>query len=80
VCLMACALGWVCSMVEALCISNHDWFESAEWPDKFSAIPRVGEFVQGKMGSPSNIYTLRVCSITHGQDANGKPYIRIALV
>jgi len=45
-------------MIIGRCHTNLDKFKSAKWPDKFVAVPRVGEKVQAE--GRENLYVIRI--------------------
>lgn len=49
-------------MIKGRCRSNKDSFResSAQWPEMFVAVPRIGEFIANENG-----LMMRVMSITH---------------
>jgi hypothetical protein len=73
-------------MIKATCFTNIDGYKHDEWPDRFVAVPREGEWVQSKSGK-----TLTVVKVAHGMRASTglddvrsrsgalKPYIRVEL-
>lgn len=54
-------------MIAGSCFTNLDDFSDVRWPEKFAAVPRVGERVEGSRrrsgmdASPS----LKVVAVTH---------------
>ena len=68
-------------MIKGYCQSNLDDFKTyTEWPERFVAVPRIGDYVQ-KTGSP---FKLKVCSITHriynpSNEPYNEPYIIVEL-
>lgn len=47
-------------MVNAMCKTSLDKYKTEEWPDKFVAVPSVGDWVESKSGK-----VLSVINITH---------------
>ena len=48
-------------MINGYCKTNLDEFKRTEWPTQFVALPREGDWVEGKNGED----TLRVVKVTH---------------
>jgi len=46
--------------IEAYCFTNLDEYKREKWPDKFVALPRIGDRVQAESGR-----VLKIVSITH---------------
>lgn len=64
--------------IRATCRTNIDEFKRCAWPKWFAAVPRVGEYVQGKGSPPVTMPTLKVVGVTHCEDDKG-PYISVEL-
>lgn len=60
------------------CFTNLDDFKCTEWPDRFVAVPRKGERIQGKGPGYRTRPSLAVVGVTHCMDHEG-PYIAIEL-
>ena len=63
--------------MEGYCFTNIDRFQNETWPEKFVALPRIGDKVQSNNG-----VVLKICAITHYQTtlATGNlPKVKIEL-
>lgn len=47
-------------MISGQCRTNLDGYASEFWPERFVAIPEIGQMVEAKSGR-----ILKVCSVTH---------------
>jgi hypothetical protein len=68
-------------MIRGYCFTNLDEFRGVEWPERFVAVPRVGECVQGKRVNgpgPGTMPVLKVVRVTH-QWKDGQPCIEVEL-
>lgn len=64
-------------MIKAHCYTNIDDFKLAEWPEVFFEVPRVGDYVEGRLGNKRP--TLRVVRVTHRIDDRRQPIIELEL-
>lgn len=70
-------------MITARCFTNLDEWGRATWPTLFVAVPRVGDWVEGRMGDKRP--RLRVVAVTHGSTpaaAGGvteRPFVNVEL-
>jgi len=61
-------------MIKGYCRSNIDEFKGGKWPERFVAVPEIGDFIKGPVGM-----ILKVCSIIHCQEGLGSYYELITL-
>ena len=62
-------------LIRGTCFTNLDGYAATSWPKQFVAVPRKGEMVEAIRGDKR----LQVVEVTHIQDVNGNPYIRVEL-
>jgi len=61
-------------MIKGYCKSNVDRFRGKKWPERFVAVPRIGDQVKSPSGLIAKVY-----SITHFQEGLNFGYEPIAL-
>jgi hypothetical protein len=61
-------------MIRAACFTNVDKYKGRSWPTRFVAVPQIDDMV----GEPNGML-LRVVRVTHMQDQEGMPYIKVEL-
>lgn len=70
-------------MIKAVCFTNLDEYQRAEWPEHFVALPRVGDWVEARSDCNNRRYRLRIGAITHmerrGDTASWESYIMVEL-
>lgn len=69
--------------VETRCFTNLDDFHGVDWPRRMVSLPRVGDYVEGRRGSPGSAGSrprLRVVAVTHASDdPTGSAYVYVEL-
>lgn len=61
-------------MIKAICKTNLDEYKYVEWPTSFVSLPREGDWVEAQ-----NRNVLKVVKVTHAQEKDGTPFIRVEL-
>jgi hypothetical protein len=69
-------------MVNGYCVTHFGGSKSCydtDFPDKFVALPRIGDYIQGKVDGNSCVF--RVKSVSHCcTDKDKAPYIMVGMV